>query len=134
MDVLHQRLPGVVAGDVDDRVLWCPTCAVFDLPWKPCDCTPDEENEVIVVHQLGRDPVALETRYPADPLFEYAPQPTAYGLGRLFRVNHPTAQRWAEHGLTSVEADRMATKIGLYAPNLWPGFMDDEMETDDGND
>lgn len=69
------------------------------------------------------------TTYPMAPVEEAVP----VNLARKIGVGSATIARWRRNGLSSVDADRVATKLGLYAPDLWPEFMTDEGD-DDGTD
>lgn len=84
---------------------------------------PTQRRPAVVIHTVERDLVAYRCAFALADLIAASP-----GIGpRACHVSSTVWARWAEHGLTSVEADRVATRLGLHPAQVWQDWDRDEL-------
>lgn len=64
-------------------------------------------------------------RFPLEPLLKmYDNQSDS--LAAALGVSQRTVQRWAETGISFLQADELACRVGENAMNLWPDWLEDD--------
>lgn len=67
------------------------------------------------------------TRFPFAPIHAAAGYPNLLALARTLNVTSRTVHRWKHNGLTWLQADRAATRLGHHPSFLWPEWWDLEL-------
>lgn len=75
-----------------------------------------------VLQKSGPPPTLV---YPLAPLMEAAGLRTMAELRARCPMNGQQYRRVIDHGLSEVQADRWAVKLGLLPAEVWPGWVDD---------
>lgn len=77
---------------------------------------------------------AVERVHPAEPLLERIGGGGPTDLATALAISHRHAERLIAHGLTDVQADRFAVRIGLHPSMVWVDWWDIEPDVDEGPD
>lgn len=77
---------------------------------------------------------AVRRTHSAEPLMTKVRADDPHTLATALGVSLRHASRLIAHGLTDLQADRYACRIGFHPSVLWPGWWDIEPDVDEGPD
>lgn len=84
---------------------------------------PTQRRPAVVLHSVDRELGVYPCAFSRDVLTDAAPEANP----RTCSVSATTWARWGADGLTSIEADRVATRLGLHPVQVWHDWDDDTL-------